>query len=495
MYKVSVSEYNDTTRNKTVKLRKGRMALIISFILFLLLDVFLVGEYQTRGVNAVGYQLMEKVNDVFESGSDLVSSIWEPELKQDNNLTGILLVGIDTRDVEFNGVEFINKNPKPEFGTRNTDTIIQLVYDHSTGRTFMISIPRDMGVDVRKDCLTFHGSLHWVYDKAQSANCPGGGQQVLIETVEGITGIKTQYFAFISLDAFVDIIEAVGETNDNGEKGIWVDIPDPVYELYPKGDYGWESVYFPAGHQFLTAERALKFARSRKASSDFARARRQQIVITAVKDRILSSDTLMNPQKVYSLIQAFKKNTLFSEPGIEEIRAGLNLVRDIGDSEITHIVIDPDLGGVKEGLINKQPHDRNTALYYMIPTQWKECPGNEFCRVQEYLANVIQFPEVYSEQAKVYVYARSYSSGSANFDNASYVALKKEGIPIVLQESKYLANSNNDADIVIYDFSNGEKQKTLEALSKKLGVPITPGSEAKYVRINEEDIAIVVKGD
>jgi len=495
MYKVSISQEKSVNTTKTVKLRKGRIGLIVSFIAFLLLDLFLIGEYQTRGVNAVGYQLMEKVNEVFESGSNIVSSIWEPELKQDNNLTGVLLVGIDTRDVEFNGVEFINKDPKPEFGTRNTDTVIELVYDHSTGKTFMISIPRDMGVDVRKDCLTFHGSLHWVYDKAQSANCPGGGQQTLVETVEGITGIKIQYYAFVSLDAFIDVIEAVGETNDKGEKGIWIDIPEPVYELYPLGDYGWESVYFPEGHQFLTAERALKFARSRKASSDFARARRQQMVITAVKDRILSSDTLMNPKKVYSLMEAFKKNTLFSEPNIEEIRAGLNLIRDIGDAEITHIVIDPDLGGIKEGLINKQPHDRNTAQYYMVPTNWKECPGNEFCRVQEYLAKVIKYPDVYKEQAKVYVYGRGYKDGSPDLDNNAYLSLKEDGIPVVLQESKYLANIENDEDIVIYDFSNGEKQRTLDALSKKLGVPITAGSDASYVCINDEDIAIVVRAD
>jgi len=93
------------------------------------------------------------------------------------------------------------------------------------------------------------------------------------------------------------------------------------------------------------------------------------------------------------------------------------------------------------------------------------------------------------------VYGRGYKDGSPDLDNNAYLSLKEDGIPVVLQESKYLANIENDEDIVIYDFSNGEKQRTLDALSKKLGVPITAGSDASYVCINDEDIAIVVRAD
>lgn len=495
MHQIKYSDLTNKKVKKTVKLRKGRMALIVSFILFLLLDVFLVGEYKARGVDAVGYQLMDRVNKVFQSGSNLVTSIWEPELKHEDNLTAVLLVGIDSREVEFNGEEFINTNPKPEFGTRNTDTIIQAVYDHTNGNIFLISIPRDMGVDVEKECLDFHGSIHWVYDKGQAANCPGGGVQTLLETVEGITGIPSQYYAFVTLEAFVDVIDAVGDTNEAGQRGIWIDIPEPVFELYPVGDNGWESIYFPEGYQFLTSEDALKFARSRKASSDFARARRQQMVIRAIKDRVLSSDTLLNPKKIYSLMQAFKQNTLFSEPDLEEIRAGLNIVRDIDDGEIINIVLDPDLGGSREALINKQPHDRNTAQYYMVPTHWADCPENVFCRVQEYLENVIQYPEVYAEQANVFVYARSYNDFyQPDFDQPDYLRLRANGIPVVLQESQYIANIDADEDIVIYDFSEGEKSKTLDALATELNAQVVSGTEAAHVQINGEDIAIVVNG-
>jgi LCP family protein required for cell wall assembly len=495
MQRIKFSELSENKTKTTMKLRKGRVTLIVSFIIFLVLDVFLVAEYQTRGVNAVGYQIMEKVSEVFESGANLVSSIWEPEVKHTDNYTSMLVVGIDSRNVEFNGTEFVNTSPENQAGTRNADTIIQVVYDHSNGEVTMISIPRDMGIDIEKECLEFHGSIHWVYDKGQSANCPGGGVQTIIDVAEGITGFDVHYYAFVTFDVFEDIINAVGDVNEDGERGIWIYLDEPVYELYPINDAGWESVYFPKGHQFLTAERALKFARSRQTSSDFGRALRQQIVIEAIKDRIMSSNTLLNPKKLYSLIQAFKKSTLFSEPNIEEIRAGLNIARDLDTSEILNIVLDPEFGG-HEVYINKQPHDRLTAQYYMVPTHWRECPGDEFCKIQAFIRKIMNYPEVYEENASVIMYARDYGSDwKPDFGNSKYQAFKNNGLPIVITESKYIAKIPGDNDIVIFDFTNGEKSNTLDALSRELGVDITSGSEAPNIRINDEDIAIVVNGE
>lgn len=495
MERTKFSEITEERTKKTVKLRKGRTALFVSFILFLVLDIFLVTEYKSRGVNAVGYKVMEKVGMILESGRDLVTSIWEPELEHDGNFTSALIVGVDTRDVEFTGEEFISTDPKGQAGTRNTDTIMQVVYDHSNGNVFMISIPRDMGVDVEEECLEFHGSIHWVYDKGQSANCPGGGIQTLINKVEGVTGIKVQYYGFISLEVFTDIINAIGDINEEGERGIWIDIPEAVYELYPYGDHGWESIYFPAGYQFLTSEEALKFARSRKASSDYDRARRQQMVIEAVKDRIMSSDTLLNPKKILSLLNIFKEKSLFSDLSLDEIRAGLNLARDLDKSEIINIVIDPELGG-HEVYINKQPHDRLTAQYYMVPTQWKECPGNEFCRVQDFLQKIMKYPRVYEEDAKVFVYAQGYdSSWKPNFDNSTYQSFRDNALPIAITESQYIANVNVDQDIIVYDFTDGEKVNTLNAILLELGVEATPGNEGERYRINKEDIAILVRGE
>lgn len=73
---------------------------------------------------------------------------------------------------------------------------MQVVFNHQTGDAVMISIPRDMGVDVRLDCLEFHGSIHWVYDRAERARCEIGGVGALKTAVSSITGIPIQYHIF-----------------------------------------------------------------------------------------------------------------------------------------------------------------------------------------------------------------------------------------------------------------------------------------------------------
>ena len=62
MQEIKFSTISKQSNTKVRKLRKGRVTLLVSFIVFLVLDIFLVIEYKARGVNAVGYHLMEKVH-------------------------------------------------------------------------------------------------------------------------------------------------------------------------------------------------------------------------------------------------------------------------------------------------------------------------------------------------------------------------------------------------------------------------------------------------
>lgn len=391
--------YTDVPVVKTrYRLRLGRM-----FFFFFLFVIIFSGLFVADSLNANAKiqasanasnnntSLAAKINTVVESGRQLVDFVQnsKPQLKSNSGLTSILIVGVDSRNVAVKDNQFINTKPDGQAGTRNTDTIIQLVYNQQTNKFFMISIPRDMGVDVRKDCLDFHGSIHWVYDKSQKKNCPGGGMQTLQETVENITGIPVQYHVFITLEAFKDIITTLGETNEKGQVGLYINNPKSFYELYPINDRGWENVYFPAGRQFMTPERALEFVRSRQFTSDFGRAKRQQVFLEALKDRLLSTDIIFHPEKILSLLDTFRNKILFSEPeSIGEVSAALDLVGKAANAKMTHIVLDPEFGG-HEVYIDKQPHGRPGGPYYMVPKAWKECPGNEFCQVKEHILEII----------------------------------------------------------------------------------------------------------
>ena len=310
----------------------------------------------------------------------------------DNNFTSALIVGMDTRDGEVkNGVLF-NEPPPGVNGSRNADTIMQAVFDHRTNNIFLISMPRDIGVDVREDCLHYAGPIYAVYDKAQKKNCPGGGVEVLKKTVTGITGIPIQYHVFITLDLFQEIIKTVGQKDSNGNVGIIVDNPKGFSDLYPSSTHtGYDSVYFPKGQLFLTPYRALQFARTRQWTSDWDRDHRQQLVVEAVAKSVLSTDTWLNPEKIYSMYQAYKDKVVASTPkDIFEIISLMDLARKVDTKNIYNLVLGPEFGG-HEVYLNKQPHDR-PGPYYMVPTAWKSCPGNEYCKVQEYIRQIIDDP-------------------------------------------------------------------------------------------------------
>jgi len=75
-------------------------------------------------------------------------------------------------------------------------------------------------------------------------------------------------------------------------------------------DQRWEHLHIEKGKQVMNGQLALKYVRSRYAEgeegSDYARAQRQQLVLLAFKDKILSSRILLNPAKLKALIKTFK---------------------------------------------------------------------------------------------------------------------------------------------------------------------------------------------
>lgn len=462
---------------------------VFSFIMIFLVDfIFFTGS-----------DLFSRDNIIraVTSGSDLIGKVLNTELKHEDYVTSALIVGIDTRNVIFENGEFKSTQPQGQAGTRNTDTLIQAVYDHEDETLTFISIPRDLGVDYVEECLEFHGSIHWVYDKAQTAGCPGGGTQALIDTVESVTGIPIQYHAFITLESFVEAIETVGEKNpETGEIGIYVDNPTDVWDVYPYNDYGWENVYFKQGRIFLTGEDALKYVRARQLTSDFGRAKRQQIMIESVLQRILSSETLLDPEKLSSLYKIYEQKTLISEASIKELLAAVDVLETFSLENDVNIILDPSLGG-KEAYLNKQPHDRSGGPYYMVPTHWEECgEGKVFCRVQSLIQSIKSNPRVYEEAAESFAYATGYKEGKLDFTNSSFVSFAESDPPVFVTRSSYYLTPAEDlktlGGVVVIDFSEGEFPETKSYYETIPGFTVIDGSEYSRYRLNQEDFTLVV---
>lgn len=192
-------------------------------------------------------------------------------------------------------------------GALLTDTIILASYKPSTSEVSMISIPRDMIVPIPK-----YGwrKINNVYALAEYEESSTGGDTAR-EQVGNIMGVDIPYYLVIDFKGFEEVIDLLG--------GIEVDVPRTLSDYeYPipgrendeNGRY--EHLLIEKGLQTFDGTTALKYVRSRHAlgeeGSDFARAARQQLVIEAIKDKLLSFSTLLNPSKINKIIKNVDNN-------------------------------------------------------------------------------------------------------------------------------------------------------------------------------------------
>lgn len=148
-----------------------------------------------------------------------------------------------------------------------TDSIIVAVLNNKRKDVTLISIPRDFAINGRK--------INEFYEFF--------GIQKLAEEITLVTNIKLDNFVIVDMQAFTQFVDAIGGLDINVEKGIY------DYQ-YPKNRIDYEVFSIGAGMHHMDGSLALKYARSRKSTSDYDRSRRQQQVISAVKERLKSGD-------------------------------------------------------------------------------------------------------------------------------------------------------------------------------------------------------------
>ncbi|MFH0814611.1 MAG: LCP family protein [Candidatus Falkowbacteria bacterium] len=178
-----------------------------------------------------------------------------------------------------------------------TDSIIFASLKPTTGELGMLSLPRDLLVDIPG-----HGL--WKINNANhfgEMDKKGTGAELTKKVVAKITDQKVPYYMRVDFEAFEQIIDAL-----NGVK-IYVD-KSFTDTMYPTDDEKYQTISFKQGWQTMDGATALKFVRSRHGSngenSDFARSLRQQKLLAAVKSRLFSYQMLFQPAKINKIIQA-----------------------------------------------------------------------------------------------------------------------------------------------------------------------------------------------
>ncbi len=229
----------------------------------------------------------------------------------------VLVIGLDYRDWDSG-----------EDAPRS-DTLILLSLDPLAKTASMLSIPRDLWVDIPGGFG--YGKINTAYSLGEANELPGGGPGLAMRTVESLLGIPIQYYAQIDFGAFVRFVDELG--------GVKLNITEPItIDLIGSGSATKKKLR--PGVQTLPGDWALAYARARYTEGgDFDRARRQQQVVLAIRDRILDFD--MAPMLVAKAPQLYAElsDGIHTNLSLDQaIQLGW-LALDVPDDAIRHGII------------------------------------------------------------------------------------------------------------------------------------------------------------
>lgn len=218
----------------------------------------------------------------------------ESKVKSQNGRVNVLILG---------------KSGAGHAGGDLTDTMIFASVSLKDRSVNLISIPRDIWIpEIR---AKINSAYYWGKEKSEF----GGGIPFAKKNVEAIVDLPINYALVLDFSSFKEIIDALG--------GVKIDVANSFTDsLYPiegreedlcggeeetsasrkEFKCRYETVHFEKGVSYMDGATALKYVRSRNGdnneNTDIAREARQQRVISAIKGKVLSAGTLLNPIKL-----------------------------------------------------------------------------------------------------------------------------------------------------------------------------------------------------
>lgn len=345
-------------------------------------------------------------------------------------------------------------------GPELTDTIMIASLKPSTNQLAFLSIPRDLAVPIK----------NYGWRKINSVNAygeqdnPGHGEELTMQAVSSILDEPIDYYVKVDFSSFEYLIDAVEGVDVYVER----DFMDTTYPTEIDG--GVQTIEFKAGWQHLDGATALKFARSRHGNnnegSDFARAARQQKIISAVKDKLLSTSTLLNPGRLNQLAKIFSEH-VHTNLSIWEMVKLAKQVPNVKTDQIKNFVLDDAPSGpLYSSTIN--------GAYVLLPKHddWSDL---------SYLTD-----HLFDADASVVAKAKTLSSPKENVNieiqNGTFVAgLANETSNILVNSGFKVTNISNSANrdfkkTVIYDLSNGKKSLELQLLQDYFDADVAQSS-------------------
>jgi LCP family protein required for cell wall assembly len=314
-----------------------------------------------------------------------------------------------------------------------TDTIILLTVDPVTKTAGMLSIPRDMWVNIPG---YGYNRINTAWTIGEAAKLPGGGPGLAMETVSQFIGVPIHYYVQVDFGTFVSFINLIG--------GIDVYVEERMV-LDPMGSGQDHFVLTPGDIRHLNGKRALAYARCRHESQgcsggDVGRAKRQQQVIMAIRDKVFDPgyfpELLTQAPEIYRTFSAGIHTNMSFEDAVKLAV----LTKDIPIESIKQGVIDNNMAVFANVKLNGVPASVLRPVPDLIRILRDEIfvPGGPLSPLAQGDLNTL----MKADEARIRVINNTYTADldrrTASFLAAQGMQVLEYGVPIGWSEQTVL---------------------------------------------------------
>lgn len=333
-----------------------------------------------------------------------------------------------------------------------TDTLQVYSIDPINNTLAILSVPRDLYVE---NPLGGKTKINEIYNAGKKKcqidkNCDedlDNGAVALKSVLKTVLNIDVHYFTRVDFQGFKNVIDSIGGVTIYVEKTL----SDPGYPC--DYDPGLACGYTQkAGTIHMTGTLALKYARCRNGNcgNDFGRAARQQQVIEAIKEKVLSLGVMTNPQKITNIISTL--GTHFrTDMKLDEMIKIFKIIQSVDKSKTVTDVLDNSADGPLKSL--------NNGRYVLVPKDGLD----NWSGVHEFVLTIMPEPYIIKEAAQIAIVDAS--------GNKLLEAVKKQLESVGYQVISVETASQTSSSTILW--SNGDKEYTTELLKKRTGASVS----------------------
>jgi LCP family protein required for cell wall assembly len=384
-------------------------------------------------------------------------------------------------------------------GPELTDTMMVASIKPSTKQVSLLSIPRDLAIPIEGSGIR---KINNVNAFAENSS-PGSGGLATSQAVGDLLNAPIDYYVRVDFTGFEKIIDQIGGVDVT----VANTLDDYAYPIIGQEDnpsyYSrYEHLHVDAGLQHMDGSLALKFARSRHGvgaeGSDFARSRRQQEILEAVKQKLMSANFLLNPSQISNVITTLQDN-ISTNLKIWEMIKMWGFVKNVNSGDIITKVLDNTPSGL---LIDSRGVDN---AYILTPK------SGDFSEIQYLFSNIFGEITTSGNDKQSITQTKVPTAATISILNGTWVnglggreSVKLEQLGMKVIDINNSSRRNFEKS-VIYDLTFGAKRDTLEFLKEKTGANIAPtlpdwlkqdlATEANAKTLKQPDFIIVLGTD